>query len=52
MNKRIIYKEENGKLKPIEVDWDKIPCKNCDRRWALCCPKSNCWNRDAKYGVY
>lgn len=52
MNKRIIYKEENGKLKQIVVDWDKMPCKTCDRRWTMCCPKGDCWNCKGEYGVY
>mgnify|MGYP004605357775 CR=1 FL=1 len=52
MNQRIIYKEENGKLKPIVADWDKMPCKTCERRGTLACPKADCWNKDNKYGVY
>lgn len=52
MIKRKIYKEENGKLKPIEVDWDKMPCKNCDRYWTFCCPKGDCWNHKGKYIIY
>lgn len=50
---RIIYKEEkDGTSKPIEVDWNKIPCSKCERRYHFTCPKPDCWNKDSKYCTY
>lgn len=52
-NKRVIKRlEANGSYTEIEVDWNKLPCAKCDRRYHLCCPKPNCWNKDGKYVVY
>lgn len=49
MNKQMIYKIENGKIIAIEVDWDKMPCRTCERLGSLVCPKGNCWNKNGKY---
>lgn len=51
--KRIIFEERSdGTLKEITVDWDKMPCSKCERRWTMTCPKADCWNKDGKYGTY
>ena len=46
MNIRKIKKiEKDGTIKEITVDWDKLPCAKCDRRYHFCCPKPDCWNK-------
>ena len=53
MDKRKIIKIcKDGKTKEIEVDWDKMPCRKCDRRYHFCCPKEDCWNKKGEYCVY
>ena len=53
MDKRKIIKIcKDGKTKEIEVDWDKMPCRKCDRRYHFCCPKADCWNKKGEYCVY
>lgn len=52
MNLRTIYKKENGTIKEIVVDWNQLPCKDCEARYALCCPRQQCWNKDGKYMIY
>ena len=38
MNIRKIKKiEKDGTIKEITVDWDKLPCAKCDRRYHFCC---------------
>ena len=51
-NLRTIYKKENGKLKEIVVDWNQLPCKDCEARYSLCCPRPQCLNKDGKYMIY
>ena len=36
----------------IEVDFSKLPCSKCERRYHPTCPKPDCWNKDGKYMVY
>lgn len=49
---RIIYKQTDKGFKPITVEWDKIPCSKCERRYHPTCPKPDCWNKDGKYMTY
>jgi hypothetical protein len=36
---------KNGNvIKVIEVDWNKLPCSKCERRYHFTCPK-DCWNK-------
>lgn len=44
--------EKDGTTKDITVDWDKLPCSKCDRRYHFCCPKPDCWNKKGAYEVY
>ena len=44
--------EKDGTIKEITVDWDKLPCSKCDRRYHFWCPKPDCWNKKAEYEVY
>lgn len=43
---------EEGQEKEIEVDFSKLPCSKCERRYHPTCPKPDCWNKDGKYMVY
>ena len=37
--------DKNGNVtKVIEVDWNKLPCSKCERRYHFTCPK-DCWNK-------
>lgn len=39
--------DKNGNvIKVIEVDWNKLPCSKCERRYHFTCPK-DCWNKRA-----
>lgn len=42
----------DGSYTEIKVDWNKLPCVKCERRYHFCCPKPNCWNKEGKYVVY
>ena len=48
---RIIYKQTDNGFVPITVDWNKMPCKNCEWRYAYVCPQCQ-WNKDGKYLTY
>lgn len=44
--------DKNGNIiKVIEVDWNKLPCSKCERRYHFTCPK-DCWNKKGEYDVY
>lgn len=44
--------DKNGNvIKVIEVDWNKLPCSKCERRYHFTCPK-DCWNKKGEYEVY
>ena len=44
--------DKNGNvIKVIEVDWNKLPCSKCERRYHFTCPK-DCWNKKDEYEVY
>lgn len=43
---------KNGNIiKVIEVDWNKLPCSKCERRYHFTCPK-DCWNKKGEYIIY
>ena len=42
----------DGSITEVTVDWNKLPCRKCDRRYHFCCPKSDCWNKKGEYCVY
>lgn len=50
-NPQTITTIKDGKIVPITVDWDKMPCKTCERLGTLVCPKGDCWNKDGKYFI-
>ena len=44
--------DKNGNvIKVIEIDWNKLPCSKCERRYHFTCPK-DCWNKKGEYEVY
>lgn len=44
--------DKNGNvIKVIKVDWNKLPCSKCERRYHFTCPK-DCWNKKGEYDVY
>lgn len=44
--------DKNGNvINVIEVDWNKLPCSKCERRYHFTCPK-DCWNKKDEYEVY
>lgn len=44
--------DKNGNvIKVIKVDWNKLPCSKCERRYHFTCPK-DCWNKKGEYEVY
>lgn len=52
MIKRIVKKlNKDGTYTDIEVDWEKMPCYNCEWRWSIHCPKCD-WNADGHIMVY
>lgn len=42
---------KDGTITIIEVDWNKMPCKDCEWRWSLHCPHG-CWNASGQYNTY
>ena len=42
---------KDGTFTIIKVDWNKLPCSKCDRRYHMTCPKDY-WNRKGEYCVY
>lgn len=42
----------DGSITEVTVDWNKLPCRKCDRRYHFCCPKPDCWNKNGEYCVY
>ena len=40
-----------GKIKELKADFEKLPCKDCEWRWSICCPKCD-WNKEGKYNTY
>ena len=42
---------KDGTITTITVDWNKLPCSHCERRYHLTCAK-DCWNKKGEYDVY
>ena len=42
---------KDGTITTITVDWNKLPCGKCERRYRFTCPK-DCWNKKGEYDVY
>ena len=42
---------KDGTFIIIRVDWNKLPCSKCDRRYHMTCLKDY-WNRKGEYCVY
>lgn len=44
--------DKDGEIIEVIVEWRKLPCSKCERRYHFCCPKPDCWNKDGKYCIY
>ena len=46
-----VKKFEDGKITDTNINFEKLPCLNCEWRWSIHCPKCK-WNEDGKYCTY